>query len=51
MIVPLARVHGVSPVAQALRLNYTALKGRVVNGSAVPASAGQSPDGFVEGKR
>jgi len=48
MIVPLARVHGVSPVAQALRLNYTALKGRVVSGCAVPASAGQSPGGFVE---
>jgi hypothetical protein len=48
MIVPLARVHGVSPVAQALGLNYTALKGRVVGGRAAPASGGQSAGGFVE---
>jgi hypothetical protein len=28
LIVPLAQAHGVSPVAQGLRLNYTALKQR-----------------------
>ena len=48
MIVPLARVHGVSPVAQALGLNDTALKGRVVGRGDAPASAGQSPGEFVE---
>ena len=46
-IVPLARVHGVSPIAQALRLNYTALKSRVVERS-VAASAGPCASGFIE---
>jgi hypothetical protein len=46
-IVPLARVHGVSPIAQALRLNYTALKSRVVGGC-VAAPAGDRASGFVE---
>ena len=35
-LVPLARVHGVSPVAQALRLNYTALKRHLVAEPAPP---------------
>jgi hypothetical protein len=49
LIVPLARAHGVSPVARALRLNYTALASRSVGmaGSA-PALAGNPADGFVE---
>lgn len=46
-IVPLARVHGVSPIAQALGLNYTALKNRM--GERAP-SPGTSPaaSGFIE---
>ena len=32
LIVPLAQAHGVSPVAQGLRLNYTALKQRTCAG-------------------
>jgi hypothetical protein len=40
----LARVHGISKVAQALRLNYTALKRRV---SLVPVSS-QSLPSFIE---
>lgn len=41
----LARTHGVSPVSQALRLDYNSLKGRVAQ-----TSATQSPSssGFVE---
>jgi hypothetical protein len=46
-IVPLARVHGVSPIAQALRLNYTALKNRMVAGP-MGAAPGESAAGFVE---
>jgi hypothetical protein len=46
-IVPLARVHGVSPIAQALRLNYTALKSRMVEGP-MGAATGQSASEFVE---
>ena len=33
MIVPLARAHGVSPVARALGVNYTTLKERTVVGA------------------
>lgn len=47
LIVPLAQSHGVSPVARALRLNYTALQQRTLAGSA-SVLAGNSSDGFVE---
>src|SRR2546422_3557718 len=47
MIVPLARAHGVSPVAQALGLNYTALKQRALAGALV-ARAKNRTDSFVE---
>ncbi len=43
-MVPLARAYGVSPVAQALRVNYTALKRHVT----ATAPLGESPPGFVE---
>ena len=46
MIVPLAQAHGVSPVAQALGLNYTALKQRSVEGG--EPSAGKPMRDFVE---
>ena len=48
-MVPLARVHGVSPVAQALRINYTTLKNHLVadQGSA-PRVADPDPVWFVE---
>lgn len=47
LIVPLAQSHGVSPVARALRLNYTALQRGTLAGSAsVPT--GNSSAGFVE---
>ena len=45
---PLVRAHGLSPVAQALRLNYTALKRHVLTDSATtPLGVGGQP-GFVE---
>jgi len=49
LIVPLAQSHGVSPVARALRLNYTALQSRCV-GMARSAAvlAGNPSAGFVE---
>ena len=47
LIVPLAQAHGVSPVAQALRLNYTALKQRSVAGG-VTSAAGNPLGGFIE---
>ena len=47
LIVPLAQAHGVSPVARALRLNYTALQQRTLAGRA-PALAGKPSAGFVE---
>ena len=48
-LVPLARVHGVSPVAQALRLNYTALKRHLVAEPAPPAGGtATDPARFVE---
>lgn len=47
LIVPLARSHGVSPVARALRLNYTALRQRTLAGRA-PVLAGKPSAGFVE---
>lgn len=49
LVVPLAQSHGVSPVARALRLNYTALQSRCVGmarRAAMPA--GNSSEGFVE---
>jgi hypothetical protein len=49
LIVPLAQSHGVSPVARALRLNYTALQSRCVEVvRKVPMLAGNSSEGFVE---
>ena len=49
MIVPLARAHGVSPVAQALGLNYTALKQRTAAGDrGVGPPAGNRSESFVE---
>jgi len=48
-MVPLARVHGVSPVAQALRINYTALKCRLVaDAGSEPCGTDRGPVGFVE---
>lgn len=47
LIVPLAQSHGVSPVARALRLNYTALRQRTLDGMA-PVLAGKPSAGFVE---
>jgi len=47
LIVPLARAHGVSPVAQALGLNYTTLKERTLLGqTAAPAT--NRPGDFLE---
>jgi hypothetical protein len=49
MILPLARAHGVSPVARALRVNYTTLKERTVggaNGSNRPVE--KQADNFIE---
>jgi hypothetical protein len=44
-----ARVHGLSRVAQALGVNYTALQRHVVASAARPAAAADlSPAGFVE---
>ena len=47
LIVPLARAHGVSPVAQALGLNYTTLKERTLPGETV-APARNRTGGFLE---
>ena len=47
LIVPLARAHGVSPVAQALGLNYTTLKERTLPRETV-APATHRPGGFLE---
>ena len=48
-MVPLARAHGVSPVAQALRVNYTALKHHLMAGAAShPCGTGPGAVGFVE---
>ena len=47
LIVPLAQAHGVSPVAQGLRLNYTALKQRTCAGDLRPP-ASDPLGGFVE---
>ena len=47
LIVPLAREHGVSPVPQALGLNYTTLKERTLLGrTAAPAT--NRPRDFLE---
>jgi hypothetical protein len=47
LIVPLAQAHGVSPVAQGLRLNYTALKQRTCAGDLQPPVS-DPLGGFVE---
>jgi hypothetical protein len=48
-MVTLAREYGLSPVAQALRVNYTALKRRMVASPPPQAGgAGPLPAGFVE---
>jgi hypothetical protein len=47
MIVPLAQAHGISPVARALGLNYTALQQHSV-ACGVPPPAGSPAGGFVE---
>ncbi len=48
MIVPLARAHGVSPVARALGVNYTTLKERTVVGvNGVNRPVEKQPDGFI----
>ena len=47
LIVPWAKSYGVSPVARALRLNYTTLQQRTLAGKA-PLPAGNSSEGFVE---
>ena len=48
-MVRLAQAYGVSPVAQALSVNYTALKGQLVGSSPPQAcGAGLLPAGFVE---
>ena len=47
LIVPLAQAHGVSPVAQGLRLNYTALKQRTCAGALRPPVS-DPLGGFVE---
>ena len=45
----LARGHGLSPVAQALGVNYTALKRHLVaSPTPEPSRAGAVPPGFVE---
>jgi hypothetical protein len=45
----LARTYGLSPVAHALNVNYTALKRRVVaDGGAPPSGAGAVPAAFLE---
>jgi hypothetical protein len=47
-MVPLARRYGLSPVAQALKVNYTSLKRRLVAGRSLPASVPRAAPGFVE---
>ena len=47
-MVPLARAHGVSAVAQALRVNYTALKRQVLGGRAPTPPKKVRGCGFVE---
>jgi hypothetical protein len=47
-LVTLARVHGVSPVAQALRLDYYALKRRVLESEPVRKSRLKAVAPFVE---
>ena len=48
-MVLLARRYGVSPVAQALRVNYNGLKAHLVASSTPqPGGAGAPPSGFVE---
>ena len=45
---PLVRAHGLSAVAQALGLNYTALKSHALTDSAATPLGVGSPPGFVE---
>ena len=48
LLVALARVHGVSPVSQALRLDYYALKRRVLESEPMRKSRGKAVAPFVE---
>lgn len=48
-MVPLARRYGLSPVAQALRVNYNGLKGHVMGGPAPPGCGSSTvAPAFVE---
>jgi hypothetical protein len=47
-IVPLARAHGLSPVTQALQLNYTSLKRHVLASPSPTAPPQVGGTGFVE---
>ncbi len=48
-IVPAAQTHGISPVARALRVNYTTLKERSLAGAkGVGDPAGNPPSRFIE---
>jgi hypothetical protein len=48
-MVALARRYGLSPVVQALKVNYHGLKRRLVTSAAPPlGGAGAAPGGFVE---
>lgn len=48
LMVPLARAHGVSAVAQALRVNYTGLRNHLLADSAATPLGVVSQAGFVE---
>ena len=48
LMVPLARAHGVSAIAQALRVNYTGLKDHMLADSAATPLGVVSQAGFVE---
>jgi hypothetical protein len=48
VMVPLARAHGVSAIAQALRVNYTGLKDHLLADSAATPLGVVSQAGFVE---
>jgi hypothetical protein len=47
-MVPLARAHGLSSVARALKVNYTGLKDHLLADSAATPLGVVSPPGFVE---
>ena len=48
VMVPLARAHGVSAIARALRVNYTGLRDHLLADSAATPLGGVSQAGFVE---